>query len=154
MGVSTKTASGGEPRTHGHPRTAHAATAGRAPLPGAVEWFWRTFRPDAPSALPLPGGSPAVAEVERMLDSIAQVQAETARFAACRVHRALEAQAEMLRCRSGADLRAAQETYVQGLADDYAHEWARLAGYGMRLGLGLPVPPPPEPEDERHATPV
>jgi hypothetical protein len=87
-----------------------------------------------------------------MLDGAAQIQAELARFGAQRVHRALEAQSKMFGCQSSMEMRAAQQAYLTGLAEDYTEEWRRIYAYGLRLTFGQAGPMALD--GERHATPV
>lgn len=160
MVATTKTASRRE--TSSAPKSQSAERAGAAatfePMPDIAEWIKTTFYagdgPAVPPAVAMMRANPFMAHAERVIDGMAQMQAEMARFGARRIHRALEAQAEMLACRSPSELQAARAVYMERLADDYAHEWSRLLGYGMRVGMGQPLPQAPDPEDERHATPV
>ncbi|MBM2576333.1 hypothetical protein JQC91_08440 [Jannaschia sp. Os4] len=137
--------------------TAHGADA-KDGLPSMLDWFRAAAWPVPDSAVaPASAGwrhRPVAEGMGTTLDSLAQMQAEMARFGARRMHRALEAQAAFQRCRTPADLLEARRAYVAGLSEDYADEWMRLVGYGMRCALGQPVPPPPAPEGERHATPL
>jgi hypothetical protein len=160
MVTTTRTASRPDARiaTEASPETVGGAVAQTRPLPDVPHWMRDPFDPGVGSAV-LPGlammrATPAMAILETAFDGMAQMQAEMARFGAWRAHRALEAQAEMLACRSRAELRGAQRTYMEGLAEDYVREWSRLCGYGLRVGLGQPLPPRPEPPEERHATAV
>ncbi|TFL17177.1 hypothetical protein [Jannaschia formosa] len=98
----------------------------------------------------LTGDGPEVAAgLGRMVGSAAWVQARIARFGAHRLRRALDAQAEMLACRTPEALCAAQIGYLSGLSEDYAREWGRLFAAATRPGPGQP-----DPVEERHATPV
>lgn len=130
----------------------------RTPLPDTGAWVERVFYSGsgevAPTGVALLRANPLSSGLDRMVDSAVQMQAETARFCAQRVHRALEAQARLVACRTAEDVRTARQAYLHDLAEDYAHEWNRFFANGMRLAMGQPVAPPREPEDERHATPV
>lgn len=151
-----------KPRTRRtQPTRRPAATAkaeGDRSDPDVPDWIERTFfsgdGPAVPAAVAMLRAGPFAAGTGMLLDSLAQMQAEAVRFGAQRVHRVLAAQAEMLACRSAAELRAAQRAYAEGLAADYAHEWSRMFGFGMRFGLGQLVPAPPEPADAHRGTPA
>jgi hypothetical protein len=160
MVATTKTASHGHARldTEARPAPEGRATAPPRPLPGTAQWVRSAFQSgDGATALPgfaLMRGIPVVDAAEKAVDGMAQMQAEMVRFGARRVHRALEAQAEMLACRSQAELRDAQRSYMEGFFEDYVREWSRLGSYAMRVGLGQPVPAAPEPGEDRSASGV
>jgi hypothetical protein len=160
MIATTKTASRGRSAAdaEGRPDPGDGAGAPTRPLPDVSEWMRTAFHPGL-DATDLPGFAllravPMVGAAERALDGMAQMQAEMARFGAWRLHRALEAQADLLACRSRVELREAQRSYLEGLFEDYVREWSRLGGYALRVGTGQPLPPSRGPEGERHATAV
>jgi hypothetical protein len=98
---------------------------------------------------------PGLVGGERIVDSAAWIAAEAGRFAAQRIHTAIEAQQDMLGCSTFAEFYRAQAAYAERLLEDYAGEWLRLTGYALEIGGGGDVPPFPVPLKEKpRATPV
>ncbi|WP_220748877.1 MULTISPECIES: hypothetical protein [Jannaschia] len=89
-----------------------------------------------------------------MVESMMQVQLQTARFGLRRMDRSLCLPAKLLGCRSPGEAQDVQQAYLRDLRDDCATTWATLVQSSVQVAMGHPVGPPPQVEDEHHATPI